>query len=69
MAEYIYDVVKRYMATPAISLVTVTKGPALIAGSMSAFRKRIGAVDPMTAETLTANTIPRPTADPKIGDA
>jgi len=56
------------MAMPAISLVTVINGPALIAGSISAFRKRIGAVDPMTAETLTASTIPRPTADPKSGD-
>ena len=52
---------------PAISLVTVTNGPELIAGSTFILRK-IGAVDPMTAETLTASTIPKPTADPKSGD-
>ena len=37
---------------PAISLVTVTNGPALIAGSMFALRKRIGAVDPIHKEPL-----------------
>ncbi|SVE26474.1 uncharacterized protein METZ01_LOCUS479328, partial [marine metagenome] len=31
------DVVRRYMAMPTTSLVMVTKGPALIAGSMLAF--------------------------------
>ena len=56
------------MATPAISLVTVTNGPALIAGSMFALRKKIGAVDPITAATLTARIIPNPTAGPKSGD-
>ena len=56
------------MAMPAISLVTVTNGPELIAGSTFIFIKRIGAVDPMTAETHTARTIPKPTAVPKIGD-
>jgi len=56
------------MAMPAISLVTVTNGPALIAGSMFALRNRIGAVDPITAATLTARTIPNPTADPNRGD-
>ena len=56
------------MAMPAISLVTVTNGPELIAGSTFNFIKRIGAVDPMTAETHTARTIPKPTAVPKIGD-
>ena len=56
------------MATPAISLITVTNGPALIAGSMFALRKKIGAVDPITAATLTARTIPNPTASPKSGD-
>ena len=52
---------------PAISLVTVTNGPALIAGSMFALRNRIGAVDPITAVTLTARTIPNPTAGPNRG--
>jgi len=56
------------MATPAISLVTVTNGPELIAGSTFIFIKRIGAVDPMTAETHTASIIPKPTAVPKVGD-
>ena len=56
------------MAMPAISLVTVINGPALIAGSMFALRKRIGAVDPITAAILTARTIPIPTAGPKSGD-
>ena len=56
------------MAMPAISLDTVTNGPELMAGSTFILRKRIGAVDPMTAETLTASTIPKPTADPKSGD-
>ena len=56
------------MAMPAISLVTVTNGPALIAGSMFVLRKRIGAVDPITVATLTARTIPNPTASPKRGD-
>ena len=56
------------MATPAISLVTVTNGPALIAGSMFVLRKRIGAVDPIIAAILTARTIPNPTAGPKSGD-
>jgi len=68
ITEYIYDVVSRYMAMPAISLDTVTNGPELMAGSTFILRKRIGAVDPMTAETLTASTIPKPTADPKSGD-
>ena len=40
------------MATPAISLVTVTNGPALVVGSTFALRKGIGAVDPITAATL-----------------
>ena len=53
---------------PAISLDTVTKGPELMAGSTLILRKRIGAVDPMVAETLTASIIPKPTADPKSGD-
>ena len=44
---------------PAISLVIVTNGPELIAGSTFIFRKRIGAVDPMTAETHTDSTIPK----------
>ena len=53
---------------PAISLVTVTNGPELIAGSTFILRKMIGAVDPMTAATPTARTIPNPTAGPKSGD-
>ena len=53
---------------PAISLVTVMNGPELIAGSTFILRKKIGAVDPMTAETHTASTIPKPTAVPKVGD-
>ena len=53
---------------PAISLVTVTNGPELIAGSTFIFIKRIGAVDPMTAATPTASTMPNPTASPKSGD-
>ena len=56
------------MTMPAISFVTVINGPALIAGSMFALRKRIGAVDPITAAILTARTIPNPTASPKRGD-
>ena len=56
------------MAMPAISLVTVTNGPELIAGSTFILRKRIGAVDPMTAATPTARTIPNPTAGPKSSD-
>jgi len=53
---------------PIISFVTVTNGPALIAGSIFALRNRIGPVDPISAATLTAKTIPRPTASPKRGD-
>ena len=53
---------------PAISLVTVTNGPELIAGSTFILRKRIGAVDPMTVATPTARTIPNPIAGPKSGD-
>ena len=53
---------------PAISLVTVINGPTLIAGSMSALRKRIGAVEPMTEATPIAKTITNPTAFPKSGD-
>ena len=56
------------MAMPAISLVTVTNGPELIAGSTFIFIKRIGAVEPMIAETHTDSTIPKPTAVPKNGD-
>jgi len=37
ITEYIYDVVSRYMAMPAISLVTVTNGSELIAGSTFIF--------------------------------
>ncbi len=62
------DVVRRYMVMPTTSLVMVTKGPALIAGSMLAFIKRMGAVDPIVAATLTENTMPNPTAIPKRGD-
>ena len=56
------------MVMPAISLVTVMNGPELIAGSTFIFIKRIGAVDPMTAATPTARTIPNPTAGPKSGE-
>jgi hypothetical protein len=56
------------MAMPAILLFTVINGPVLIAGSMFALRKIMGALDPISVETLTARTIPKPTADPKSGD-
>ena len=62
------DVVRRYMAMPTTSLVMVTKGPELIAGSMHAFIIRMGAVDPIVAAMLTENTMPNPTAIPKRGD-
>ena len=45
--EYIKEAVRRYTVMPAISLVIVTNGPALIAGSMFAFINRIGAVEPI----------------------
>jgi len=53
------------MAMPIISFVTVTNGPALIAGSIFALKNRIGPVDPMSAAKLTAKIIPGPTASPK----
>ncbi len=53
---------------PIISFVTVTNGPALIAGSIFDRKKRIGVVDPIIAAILTARTIPKPTASPKRGE-
>jgi len=51
-----------------MSLVMVTKGPALIAGSIFALKNSIGAVDPMIAAMLTANIIPAPTTAPSSDD-
>ena len=61
-------VVRRYMAIPTISFVIVTKGPALIAGSIFNFINKNGAVDPIVAAILTAKIIPNPTAVPNNGD-
>ena len=56
------------MVIPAMSLLIVTNGPALMAGSIFDFKKRIGAVDPIIAAILTAKTIPVPTTTPISGD-
>ena len=53
---------------PAISLVIVTNGPALMAGSILDLKNRTGTIEPIIAAMLTANTIPVPTTKPSMGD-
>ena len=51
-----------------MSLVTVMKGPVLMAGSTFISINMIGAVDPMMAAIPTARMIPTPTVKPMMGE-
>ena len=51
-----------------MSLITITTGPVLIAGSIFNFRKSNGVKEPIRVATATARMIPKPTVMPKAGE-
>lgn len=51
-----------------MSLITVTMGPVLIAGSIFNFMKSNGVNEPIKVAVATANMIPKPTVTPNAGE-
>ncbi len=51
-----------------MSLITVTIGPVLMAGSIFNFRKSNGVKEPIRVAMDTAKMIPRPTVTPNAGE-
>ena len=51
-----------------MSLITVTTGPVLIAGSIPNFKKSNGMKEPIRVAIATASIIPNPTVTPKAGE-
>ena len=61
------DAIRKYKATPIISIAVVTKGPVDIAGSKSSFFRAIGTLAPTAVAMVIEKNMLKPTTRPNSG--
>ena len=61
------DAIRKYKATPIISIAVVTNGPVDIAGSKLSFLRMIGTLAPTAVAIVIEQNILKPITKPKLG--
>lgn len=61
------DAIRKYKATPIISIAVVTKGPVDIAGSKLSFLRIIGTLAPTAVAMVIEQNMLKPTTRPSSG--